>query len=535
LGKGIASASLGRLLKARGFSVAIQKIDPYLNVDAGTMSPYQHGEVFVTYDGAETDLDLGHYERFINVALPEYSNVTTGKVYKAVIEKERQGDYLGATVQVIPHITNEIKDRIYQMARETKADVVIVEIGGTVGDIESLPFLEAIRQFKKEVGRENCVNIHLTLLPHLTATGEPKTKLTQHSVKELRSIGIQPDIIICRTAKTLDAATRDKIALFCDINKEAIITGLDCSDIYYIPLMFEEEGLGRVVCDMLHLQYVEPDLEGWKALVETIRNPQGEVRVALVGKYAGLRDAYMSVLEALKHGGIANNYAVNVDLIHSESLQGDVPMAKLLGRYAGICIPGGFGERGTQGKIQVIQYAREKKLPFLGLCLGLQCAVIEYARNVCGIAHANSTEFDEVTPEPVIDLMPDQKKITAKGGTMRLGHYPCIIKEGTSAHKAYGVTEIMERHRHRFEVNNKYRPTLEEHGMVFSGISPDDLLVEMVELHDHPYFVATQFHPEFQSRPNRPHPLFREFIAAAIKRAADMAVVEKPHKVTADK
>ncbi len=522
LGKGIASASLGRLLKSRGFQVAIQKIDPYLNVDAGTMSPYQHGEVYVTYDGAETDLDLGHYERFINVDLPEYSNVTTGKVYQAVIEKERRGDYLGATVQVIPHITNEIKDRIHQMARETKAEVVIVEIGGTVGDIESLPFLEAIRQFKKDVGRKDCINIHLTLLPHLSATGEPKTKLTQHSVKELRSIGIQPDVIVCRTTKLLDASTRDKIALFCDIDKEYIITNLDCENIYFIPLMLEQEGLGKAACELLHLDTREPNLANWEEMVDTIRNPQGEVKIALVGKYAGLRDAYMSVLEAIKHGGIANHFAANVDLIHSESLEGNAPFREMLSGYAGICVPGGFGERGTLGKIRAIQYARETGVPYLGLCLGLQCAVIEFAKNVCGIEKANSTEFDEVTPDPIIDLMPEQKKITAKGGTMRLGHWECRLVEGTIARNAYQVESVQERHRHRLEINNKYKPILQEAGMVFSGLSPDGLLVEIIELPSHPFFVATQFHPEFQSRPNRAHPLFRDFVAATIKLSTDM-------------
>ena len=534
LGKGIASASLGRLLKARGFDVTMQKIDPYLNVDAGTMSPYQHGEVFVTYDGAETDLDLGHYERFINVDLPESSNITTGKIYQAVINKERHGDYLGATVQVIPHITNEIKDRIYQMGRETKAEIVIVEIGGTVGDIESLPFLEAIRQFKKEVGRKDCINIHLTLLPHLSATGEPKTKLTQHSVKELRSIGIQADIIICRTKERLDASTRDKIALFCDIEKSAIITGLDCEDIYYIPLMFEEEGFGRVACELLGLECGEPDLTSWKDMADKIRYPKGEVRIALVGKYAGLRDAYMSVLEAIKHGGIANQFTAKVDLIHSESLEGDAPFREMLSGYAGICVPGGFGERGTSGKVRAVQYAREEGIPFLGLCLGLQCAVIEFARNVCNIKKADSTEFDEVTPDPIIDLMPQQKQITAKGGTMRLGHWNCSVKEGTLAHKAYAATEILERHRHRLEVNNAYRPTLEEHGMIFSGVSADDLLVEMIELEDHPFFLATQFHPEFQSRPNRAHPLFRDFVTAAITKSEESGTGKESDKVSVD-
>ena len=520
LGKGITSASLGRLLKARGLKVSIQKFDPYLNYDPGTMSPYQHGEVFVTDDGAETDLDLGHYERFTDESLGQYSNVTTGKVYWSVISKERRGDYLGGTVQVIPHITNEIKERILAVSESAaNPDVVITEIGGTVGDIESLPYLEAIRQFKGDLGRENVLYIHVTLLPYLGKAGELKTKPTQHSVKELRSIGIQPDIIVLRSEKEVEEGLKAKISLFCNVDEEDVITNLDAPELYEVPLMLEKEGLARLVCDKLKLTKKAPDLEEWKALVARAKNLENRVTIALVGKYVELHDAYLSVAEALRHGGIANDAQVNIKWVHSEDLN-DQNIARIMKDVDGIIVPGGFGNRGIEGKLEAIRYARENKIPFLGLCLGLQLAVIEYARDVAGMEGANSIELDPETPYPVISLMEEQKKIQNLGGTMRLGAYPCVLKEGSVACKAYGgKKEIEERHRHRYEVNDEFIPALEAKGLVFSGMSPDGVLVEMVELPEHPFFVATQAHPEFKSRPNKAHPLFLSFVAAALNKA----------------
>jgi len=517
LGKGLAAASMGRLLKSRGLRVNILKVDPYINVDAGTMSPYQHGEVYVTKDGAETDLDLGHYERIVDIDLTEKSNITTGQVYQAVIDKERKGSYLGATVQVIPHITNEIKDRIHALSvdGDELPDVVIVEIGGTVGDIESLPFLEAIRQFRMEQPRGQVINVHLTYIPFMPTTGELKTKLTQHAVKELRAIGIQPDILLCRSTRSMDDDLKKKIALFCNVPFDCIFSNVDVENIYFIPLVFKEMGVGERLVELLGIKCDHPDLSEWEEMVEAIKNSTGTLKIALVGKYASLRDAYISVLEALAHGGIANRVSVEVDCIISEKLEDNENWRDLLSGYSGIVVPGGFGDRGIKGKILACQFAREEKIPFLGLCLGLQVATIEFARNVLGIDDANSTEFDELSQNPIIDLMPEQKKITRKGGTMRLGHYNCGIKPGTKAHEAYGVDSVNERHRHRLEVNNKYRPMCEEAGMVMCGVSPDDLLVEMIELKNHPWYVATQFHPEFQSRPQRAHPLFKAFIKAS--------------------
>ncbi len=523
LGKGIAASSLGRLLKCRGVKVVIQKIDPYLNVDAGTMSPYQHGEVYVTIDRAETDLDLGHYERFIDVNLTKKSNITTGKIYQSVINKERHGDYLGATVQVIPHVTNEIKDRIHQIAVQSEADVVIIEVGGTVGDIESLPFLEAIRQFKNDVGRENFLNIHLTLIPAVGPQGELKTKLTQHSVKELRAIGIQPDIVVTRTKRELTKEMRRKISLFCDIEDDAIIQSIDAPSIYEVPLNLEKEGLAEVVVKKLNIDCSEPDLTDWTDFVSTVQHQDHKVRIALVGKYTNLKDAYISVIESTDHAGFFNSVKVELDLIHSEKLEKEGTL-EFLSDYDGIIVPGGFGDRGTYGKILACKYAREKKIPFLGLCLGLQCAVIEFAQNVCDMPDANSTEFDPATREPIIDLMPEQKKITHKGGTMRLGGYPLKLVEGTLAYELYqpkNGEELIERHRHRLEVNNDYIEMLESAGMRMSGLSPDGMLVEIVEITDHPYYIASQFHPEFQSRPAKPHPMFRGFIRAAHKYAME--------------
>jgi CTP synthase len=515
LGKGITAASIGRLLKSRGLSVSILKLDPYINVDPGTMSPYQHGEVFVTDDGAETDLDLGHYERFIDENLSQLSNVTTGRIYQAVIAKERRGDYLGGTVQVIPHITNEIKERIQRVARDGRADVVIVEVGGTVGDIESLPFLEAIRQMRKDVGRTNVLYVHVTLLPALAATGELKTKPTQHSVKELRGIGIQPDVIILRSDHPVSQEVRDKIALFTDVPTEAVITAETAETIYEVPLMFEAQGLGELVVRDLRLEAKPADLASWRALVERIKRPKPELEIALVGKYIELPDAYLSVSEALRHAGWANERNIRIRWVDSEALTLENHEERLAGA-AGILVPGGFGHRGIEGKVLAARYARERRVPYLGLCLGLQCGVIEVARDVAGANGANSTEFDLFTDHPVIDFMPDQRELEDKGGTMRLGLYPAKLTPGSKAAEAYGAEVIYERHRHRFEVNNQYREMLETAGMVLSGQSPDGRLVEIVELRDHPWYVASQFHPEFKSRPDRPHPLFTGFVAACI-------------------
>jgi len=515
LGKGITAASLGRLLKNRGLKVSVVKFDPYINVDPGTMSPYQHGEVFVTQDGAETDLDLGHYERFIDEDLSKNNNVTTGKIYESVIAKERRGDYLGHTVQVIPHITNEIKDRILRVGEGDAYDVVIVEIGGTVGDIESLPFLEAIRQLKSDLGRERTLYIHVTLVPYIEAAGELKTKPTQHSVKELRSLGIQPDIIVCRTGQPLDDDLRAKIALFCDTPKNAVIQNVDAESIYEVPLLLRQEGLDKIACELLGLQCDEPEMSSWETMVSRLKNPESEVRIALVGKYVQLQDAYMSVTEAMRHAGIVNNCRIEIDWIQADGLEKS-DVEALLGRADGILVPGGFDQRGVEGKIAAANYARTHRIPFFGLCLGMQCAVVEFARNVCGMTGAHSAEFDRNTRYPVIDLMLEQKGVADLGGTMRLGSYPCRLLPGSLAGKAYGCAEVSERHRHRYELNNGFRGRLEEHGMVMSGVSPDGRLVEIIELSDHPWFVGTQFHPEFRSRPNNPHPLFTAFVAAAL-------------------
>jgi CTP synthase len=517
LGKGITAASLGRLLKSRGFKVTIQKFDPYINVDPGTMSPYQHGEVFVTEDGGETDLDLGHYERFIDINLSKSSNVTAGKIYWSVISKERKGDYLGSTVQVIPHITNEIKERLYRIAKEDNADIVIAEIGGTVGDIESLPFLEAIRQVKKEVGRDDVVYIHVTLIPYIAAAGEMKTKPTQHSVKELRSIGIHPDVIVCRTEHNISSDMRDKLALFCDIDINAVIQNKNAASIYQVPLMLEEEGLDRIVLEKLGLKNGKPDMSEWQALVNKILCPSKSVTIAIVGKYVALQDAYMSVSESLRHAGIANDAAINIRWVNAEEIEApDTDLAACFKDVDGILVPGGFGDRGIEGKIKAIQYARVNKIPFFGLCLGMQCAVIEFSRNHCGLDAANSTEFNPDTPHPVIDLMPEQLAVEEKGGTMRLGVYPCKVMEGTLTEEAYHDEIIYERHRHRFEFNNAYRQQLTDAGMIIGGTLPSGRLVEIIEVKDHPWFLGTQFHPEFKSRPNKPHPLFRDFVRAAL-------------------
>jgi CTP synthase len=516
LGKGITAASLGRLLRNRGLKVTIQKFDPYINVDPGTMSPYQHGEVFVTHDGAETDLDLGHYERFIDINLNANSNVTTGKIYSSVITKERRGDYLGGTVQVIPHITNEIKERVFQAGREGNPDVVITEIGGTVGDIESLPFLEAIRQIKNDVGRSNVLYIHCTLIPYLKASGEMKTKPTQHSVKELRSLGIQPDIIVCRTEYKMSEEMIDKLALFCDIENEAVIEVPDVETLYEVPLLLHEQHFDRIVLDKLGLEAPEAELEEWRALVTKIKQLSRTTHIALVGKYVSLPDAYLSVAEALNHAGIANDSEVSIRWVNSEQVTAD-NVAQLLAGVDGILVPGGFGDRGIEGKIEAIHYARTQGIPFLGICLGMQLACVEFARNQLGLREAHSAEFNKQTPDPVIDLMPEQKEIKDMGGTMRLGVYPCKLKKGTKAYAAYGQELIEERHRHRYEFNNQYRALFESKGFIFSGTSPDDRLVEVIELKEHPWFVACQFHPEFTSRPNRAQPLFREFIRHALQ------------------
>ncbi len=514
VGKGITTACLGRLLKDRGRKVTIQKIDPYLNVDAGTMSPFQHGEVFVTDDGAETDLDLGHYERFVDLNLTRLSNVTSGQVYGAVIEKERAGEYLGKTVQVIPHLTDEIKSRIRGVGEQDKAEVVICEIGGTVGDIEGQPFLEAIRQMRRELGPENTLFIHVTLIPYVGPSGESKTKPTQHSVRELRNIGIQPDILLCRSKRPLTKEMRDKISLFCDVSPEAVIEGLDTDSVYELPLIFEKQGFGGLVADRLGIDG-KPDHSEWEQVVSRVRKPSHRVTVAMVGKYMALQDSYISVTEAIKHGGIANDAEVEVRRVDSEEIEKHGP-EKLLEGISGIVVPGGYGDRGVEGKIQAIRHCRENKIPFLGLCLGMQCAVIEFARHVCGWEDAHSAEFSDSTKHPVLHLMPDQEGVTDKGATQRLGAYPMRILPGTRARKIYGSARASERHRHRYEVNNEFRDGLEDKGLVISGVSPDGRLVELIELPDHPFFLASQFHPEFKSRPNRAHPLFAEFVKAAL-------------------
>ncbi len=521
LGKGITAASIGTLLKARGYSVTIVKCDPYVNVDAGTMSPLQHGEVFVTEDGAETDLDLGHYERFIDRPLRAANSVTTGQIYGSIIAKERKGEFLGSTVQVIPHVTNEIKERLLKLARETNADVIINEIGGTVGDIEGLPFLEAIRQMRFDTGRDDTLYVHVTLIPYLPHSGEQKTKPTQHSVAELRSIGIAPDVIIARSSLPLSVEMRDKLALFCSVDKGSVVQNLDSHSIYEVPVMMEREGLGQIIEDKLHLGTRVPDLKDWHEIAHKIANPAHTVNIALVGKYVALHDAYKSVIEALHHGGLANDAKVDIQWVDAQDMDNATPeqVAAALKDADGILVPGGFGHRGVAGKIAAIKYARENKIPFLGLCMGLQCAVIEVARNVLGLTQANSTEFDPDTPHPVIDLMPEQKEVEDMGGTMRLGLYQCRLKDGSIARNAYGAEAIQERHRHRFEVNPRYVPDLTSGGMVPVGIWPARGLVEVMEFRDHPWFVGCQFHPEFLSRPNRPHPLFREFIGAAVKKS----------------
>jgi CTP synthase len=515
LGKGIIAASLGRLLRARSISTTIVKLDPYLNVDPGTMSPYQHGEVFVTEDGAETDLDLGHYERFINVDLSRMNNVTAGWIYTSVLEKERRGDYLGGTVQMIPHVTNEIKNFILQAGDQSAADIVIIEVGGTVGDIESLIFLEAIRQMRKEVGRDHVCYIHATIVPNLKATNELKTKPTQHSVDILRSRGIQPDIIVCRTERTLNKAIREKLSLFTDVDVDAVIQCKDVQHLYEVPLFLEQEGLAARVLERLHLPNPTPDLKEWKELVEHIKRPTSTATVAIVGKYVMLSDAYISVVESLKHAGAKLGAAINIKWVLSEDVEKN-GAEEYLQNIEAIIVPGGFGDRGIEGKIQAIRYARENKIPYLGLCLGMQTAVIEFARNVANMAEANSTEFNPSTKYPVIDLMPDQHNVVMMGGTMRLGRYPCHIEPNTVAANTYGQTEIWERHRHRYEVNNKFKKELTDAGLVLCGVSPDGKLVEMVELKDHPYFVGCQFHPELKSRPDNAHPLFVGLINAVL-------------------
>jgi CTP synthase len=518
LGKGITAASLGRLLKNRGLKVTIQKFDPYINVDPGTMSPYQHGEVFVTDDGAETDLDLGHYERFIDINLSKNSNVTTGKIYSTVISKERRGEYLGGTVQVIPHITNEIKDRVFRAGKEAGSDVVITEIGGTVGDIESLPFLEAIRQIKSDIGRENVMYIHVTLIPYIKAAGEVKTKPTQHSVKELHSIGIQPNLIVCRTEYPLADDLKRKIALFCDIEADAVVECRDAATLYEVPLNLREQGLDDYVVKHLKLKVGPPDMTEWEALVNRVKTLKRTTEIAIVGKYVALHDAYLSIVESLSHAGFDADSEVNVRWVNAEEVTPD-NVKELLNGVHGILVPGGFGDRGIEGKITAIRYARESGIPFFGICLGMQVAVVEYARNMSGLDGANSSEIHPATPYPVIDLLPEQKDIEDLGGTMRLGLYPCKLVPGTLASQCYGEELVYERHRHRYEFNNEYRERIESAGLRISGTSPDGRLVEMIELPGHPWFLAVQFHPEFTSRPNRPQPLFRDFVKAALRYA----------------
>ena len=524
LGKGLVSASIGALMENRGLRVANIKLDPYINVDAGTMNPLQHGEVYVTEDGAETDLDLGHYERFVSTRMSQLNNVTTGQVYHTVITKERTGEYLGGTIQVIPHITDEIKNRVRACAEGL--DLLIVEIGGTVGDIESLPFLEAIRQLRVELGTENSVSVHVTLVPYLAAAGELKTKPTQHSVGKLREIGIQADVLVCRADRPLDSGLLKKIAMFCNVPSDAVFESRDVSTIYQLPLVLAEQGLDEKLCDRLNIWSRAVQLTAWENLVDKIKNPTGTVRVGFVGKYVKLVESYKSLNEALVHGGIANKVRVEITHIDSEEIESAESVAAVLAEYDGILVAPGFGARGTEGKIAAVEYARENNVPFFGICFGMQLAVVEFARNVCGLEGANSSEIAEETPHPVVDLMPDQKNITDKGATMRLGAYPCVLSDDTKARAAYGSETISERHRHRWEVNNNYRDALEKKGLILSGLSPDGRLVEMIELPKHPYFVACQFHPEFNSRPLAPHPLFVHFIEAVVARQATVAKSE---------
>ena len=514
VGKGICVASIGRLLKDRGISVSVMKLDPYLNVDPGTMSPYQHGEVFVTKDGGETDMDLGHYERFIDLELTRSSNLTAGQLYMSLLSKERRGDFLGGTIQAVPHVTNEIKGRITALAEESRAEVIVVEVGGTVGDIEGLPFLEAIRQMRNDVGRDHVFYIHVTLLPHMSATGELKTKPTQHSVKELRSIGIQPDAIICRSDNPMPPSLKEKISLFCDVPTAAVIPLQTVPRVYEVPLILEEYGLGDLLIHSLGLPDHGSDMTEWAMMVERMKEPKEKIPIALVGKYVELPDSYISVNEALKHAGLHHDREIDIQWIHSEDIEREGPDS-LLKTACGIVVPGGFGARGVNGMAETARYARENKIPYLGLCLGLQVMVVEYARNVLGLQSANSSEMDPDTPYPVIDIMPDQRSVTDKGGTMRLGAYPCLLIEGSLSRRAYQQSEVYERHRHRFELNNVFREELENSGLLASGVSPDGKLVEINEVVDHPFMVGVQFHPELVSRPSRPHPLFREFIGVA--------------------
>jgi CTP synthase len=515
LGKGLASASIGHLLESRGLRISFLKLDPYINVDPGTMNPYQHGEIYVTDDGAETDLDLGHYERFTNLTLSQINNCTTGRIYDSVIKKERRGDYLGSTVQVVPHITDEIKQTILRVAHGT--DVVIVEIGGTVGDIESLPFLEAIRQMPFDVGRENVLYIHLTLVPFIETAGELKTKPTQHSVNKLREIGIQPHILLCRTDRFLSPSLKDKIALFCNVDKDAVITAKNVDTVYEVPIVLRKEGLDELIVRLLRLESGPPNLRDWDAMVQKLKRPTHEVTIGMVGKYMAFKESYKSLSEALVHGGLPNDAGVNVRLIESEELERGSP-EQFLSEADGILIPGGFGTRGIEGKVTTIRYAREKGIPFLGLCLGMQCAVVEFARHVAGLEGANSGEFDSATDYKVIDLLPEQRTVEEKGGSMRLGGYACRLQKGSLAEQIYGTAEVQERHRHRYEFNNDFREILTSKGLVLSGTSPDGRLVEIIELQNHPWFLGTQFHPEYRSRPHAPHPVFRAFIHAALKR-----------------
>ncbi|PIG90514.1 CTP synthase [Gloeocapsopsis sp. IPPAS B-1203] len=531
IGKGIVAASLGRLLKSRDYSVSILKLDPYINVDPGTMSPFQHGEVFVTEDGAETDLDLGHYERFTDTSMSRLNSVTTGSIYQAVLNKERRGDYMGGTVQVIPHITNEIKERIKRVAKNTNPDVVITEIGGTVGDIESLPFLEAIRQFRKDVGRQNVLYLHVTLVPWIPAAGEMKTKPTQHSVKELRSIGIQPDILVCRCDRPLPPGLKEKMSEFCDVPVECVITSQDAKSIYEVPLNLEQEGLAQQTIELLQLEQRQPDLSQWRTIVERLYSPTHDIEIAIVGKYVRLGDAYLSVVEALRHAAIAMGGDLHLRWVNSENLE-DEPVERYLEGVNGLIVPGGFGIRGVDGKIAAVEYARTHQIPFLGLCLGMQCAVVEWARDIAGLENANSAEFDPEGSHPVINLLPEQQDVVDLGGTMRLGLYPCRLTPNTLAFKLYKEEVVYERHRHRYEFNNAYRNLFLESGYAISGTSPDGRLVEIVELPNHPFFVATQFHPEFQSRPSAPHPLFKGFVEAVMMRSQSSSPLPAPVEVS---